>query len=137
MMSKIVGNAMDEPERSLPRYCWRKPALHNDSRGVQGDDINTTSNAELTVAFRLVTESVQAMVYMKTLRRLHSWKECTSSTLQLKDGAHAEEKNASRKQSSEHGCACQTQVCQRAWRRGQAQHASMDSLRSNLAAGTH
>ena len=24
---------MDDPERALPRYCWRKPALHNDGTG--------------------------------------------------------------------------------------------------------
>ena len=32
MMKDSLGNAMNDPEKALPRYCWRKPALNNDGR---------------------------------------------------------------------------------------------------------
>ena len=30
IMKKALGDAMDDPEKALERYCWRKPSLHND-----------------------------------------------------------------------------------------------------------
>ena len=33
IMKKDLGDAMNNPERALPRYCWRKPSLRNDGTG--------------------------------------------------------------------------------------------------------
>ena len=33
MMKDRFGDAINDPEKALSRYCWRKPSLHNDCRG--------------------------------------------------------------------------------------------------------